>query len=299
VLAPELAGMRLDMALAAASSLSRRRTRALAEAGRVWLNQAATRVLSRTVTTGDVLDLVLGDDLSLTPPDPPQGLSLLHDDAHLVAVNKPAGLATQSPRERAPGERTVEEVVLMQLGWREGRRPTLAVTHRLDRLTTGVLVMARSHTATSALAAAWSAGRVAKRYLALVVGDPGVEVVTVDAPIGPDPLAPGRFRVSPRGRPATSEVQRLATTEGLSLVEIRPLTGRTHQVRVHLAHLGFPVAGDTRYGGGRSMPRPFLHAWVLTLPHPESRATLVIVAPLPADMKELLATRGLQEPALP
>jgi 23S rRNA pseudouridine1911/1915/1917 synthase len=271
----------------------------LADDGRVWLNQAATRVLSRTVATGDVIDLVLGDDLTLTPPAAPTALPLLHDDAHLVAVNKPAGLATQSPRERTPGERTVEEVVLMQLGWREGRRPTLAVIHRLDRLTTGVLVLARSRTATSALAAAWGAGRVSKRYLAVVVGDPGGDAITVDAPVGADPLAPGRFRVSPRGRPAQSEVHRLAATEGLSLVEVRPLTGRTHQVRVHLAHLGFPVAGDTLYGGGRSVSRPFLHAWVLTLPHPASRATLRLEAPLPADMAELLAARGIALPALP
>jgi 23S rRNA pseudouridine1911/1915/1917 synthase len=295
VVFPERAGLRLDQGTAALTGLPRRRVRALADEGRLWLNGKAVRVVSRLLHTGDVVD-VLGDDALAAPGVLPAPMTVLHEDGWLVAIDKPAGLASQPPRKRAPGELTAQERLALQLSLRDGHRFAPLLIHRLDRLTTGVLVFARQHDAARALSRTWAQGNVDKRYLTVVCGDPGDRLRVLSGPIGPDPLSPGRFRVNREGRAATTEVRRLATAGPWALVEVRPLTGRTHQVRVHLAHAGFPVAGDALYGGGGSPPRPFLHAYTLTLPHPRDRRPLRLTAPVPADMAAFLASHDLTVP---
>jgi len=290
---PEWAGERLDQALAALSGLSRRRARALATEGRVWLNQSSARILSRQVEVGDVVDVIAAAEDLAGPQKPPGSLRVLLADAWLLAVDKPYGMASQPPARRSPGELTVHELALLQLAAREGHRQELLLFHRLDRLTTGVLVLARTHDAARALAAAWEGNQVHKRYLAVVDGDPGPGERLVDAPVGRDLVVPGRFRVTGRGKPAASRVRRLAIAGAFSLVEVRPLTGRTHQVRVHLAHLGTPVAGDTLYGGSDTLPRPFLHAWRLALPHPRDGVAVELKAPVPEDMAGTALGLGL------
>lgn len=298
VVAPGIAGTRLDQGVALLTGLSRRRVRAAAGEGRVWLNQVPARVLSRELATGDVVDVLpTGEALQAAAPLP-DPLQVLHEDGWVVAVDKPYGLATQEPAQRRPGELTVHERALMQFAHRQGRRPELLLLHRLDRLTTGVLVLARSHDAARALAAAWEGGQVRKRYLALVDGDPGPGERLVDAPVGRDLLVSGKFRVTGRGRPARSLVRRVATNGAVSLVEVRPLTGRTHQVRVHLAHCGTPVSGDTLYGGSDAVPRPFLHAWRLALPHPADGRPLEVCSPVPADLVAMAHTLNLTAPVL-
>lgn len=231
-----------------------------------------------------MVDVIAGPENLAVPRTSPGLLRVLQEDAWLLAVDKPYGMASQPPARRSPGELTVHELALLQLAAREGHRQELLLFHRLDRLTTGVLVLARTHYAARALAAAWEGSQVHKRYLAIVDGDPGADERLVDAPVGRDLLVPGRFRVTGRGKPAASRVRRLATAGAFSLLEVRPLTGRTHQVRVHLAHLGTPVAGDTLYGGSDAVPRPFLHAWRLALPHPRNGAAVELRAPVPEDM---------------
>ena len=295
LIGPELVGQRLDQALAACSGLSRRQVRTLIDGGKLWLNQNPTRVQSRVVQVGDVVDLL--DAKPTTPPaHAPRPLPILYEDGHLLAIDKPAGVVTQPPRQRTPGEITVHEWLALQLAWREGRRSDLLLFHRLDRMTTGVLVFARQHEAARALARAWAGGKVRKTYLTVVVGDPGAKPVTVDAPIASDPLVPGRYRPSRRGKPARTEVRRLSVAGELALCEVRPFTGRTHQVRVHLAHLGHPVAGDSLYGGRSDLVRPFLHAWRLVLPHPRERRNLTIEAPIPEEMARFLAAHALFGP---
>lgn len=259
----------------------------------MWLNSQAVRVLSRQVDTGDVVD-VIPDGEALAPPTalPPE-LEIVHEDGWLVAVNKPPGLASQAPRERRPGELTVPEALALQLGARDGKRSELLLFHRLDRITSGILVLARHHESARSLSAAWGAGRAEKTYLAVVRGDPGAEPITVSDRIGRDRLTPGRFRADREGKPARTLLRRLAAHSGLALVEARPLTGRSHQVRVHLAEAGTPVAGDRLYAGGRGTPRPFLHAWRLALPHPHGGSPLRLEAPLPADMLTFLESHGL------
>lgn len=290
---PELHGSRLDVGVAALSGLPRRRVRADAQAGEVWINGSPTRVLSHTLQTGDVVDVIAHGRTLREPAEPPVRLTLLHRDGFLVAVDKPAGLATQSPRRRRVGEFTVHELITLQLAFELGQRPDLTLVHRLDRITTGVLIFAAHRDASRALTTAWHGAAVDKRYLAVVSGSVRRAAFSVDAPIARDPLAPGRYRVDRRGRPARSEVTVVSQSHGVALVEVRPLSGRTHQVRVHLAEAGIPVAGDRLYGGSAGAPRPFLHAWRLSLPHPASHERLRLEAPLPDDMVAHLARMGL------
>lgn len=290
---PELAGQRLDQVVPACSMLSRRRVRALAADGRVWVNQAAVRVLSRSLQVGDVVDVMADGDELQNPARLPEPLPIVFEDSWILAVDKTYGLATQAPARRRPDELTAHELALVQLAAREGRRMELLLLHRLDRLTTGVLVFARSHDAARSLSVAWAGGQAHKRYLAIVDGDPGAGERRVDGPVGRDPLVPGRFRVTERGKPASSLVRRLHTTGAVSLVEVSPLSGRTHQVRLHLAHLGTPVAADTLYGGSGGVARPFLHAWRLALPHPHTGHSLDLVSPLPVDMRAAARELGL------
>ena len=289
---PQLARQRIDQALVALSGLSRRNVRSIIESGAVWLDARPVRVLSRLVQTATVIDVVPDETRLGEPAPPPQPLPILNEDGWLVAIDKPAGVASQSPRARRPGELTAQERLAMQLAGRDGKRSEVRSIHRLDRLTTGVMAFARQHDAARALARAWEGGAVEKRYLAVVCGDPGGEVRTLAGPIAADPLVPGRFQVARGGRTARTEVRRLAVVGELALVEVHPRTGRTHQVRVHLAESGFPVAGDALYGGGHSAPRLFLHAWRLALPHPKDGARLALEAPVPADIAAFLANRG-------
>ena len=269
------------------------------EEGRLWVNGASVRVLSRPVKTGDVVDVIPGSEpLAAAAPLPP-ALDIVHEDGWLLAISKPPGLASQPPRERAAGELTAPEALALQLAWRDGRRSELLLFHRLDRITSGLLVLARHHDAARALSSSWIAGKAVKTYLAVVRGDPGPALLTIARAIGRDQLAPGRFRTDRSGKPARTDVLRLVTAGGLALVQARPLTGRSHQVRVHLAELGFPVAGDRLYGGGGRIPRPFLHAWRLVLPHPRDGSPLRLEAPLPADMQVFLDCHGLALPGAP
>lgn len=279
------------MGLAARTGLPRRRARALIAEGDVWLNARPCRVASRILHAADVLD-VIGLEGSTAEPDLPP-LGVLYEDGWLVAVDKPRGAYTQPPRGEA-GSLSVLELATLRTSLRDGRRAELKLVHRLDRITSGVLVLARQREAARRLAAAWSSANVTKRYLAVVRGTPAAEFA-VDAPIAADPLAPGRFRVDRRGRPARTLVRTLAAGAGLALVEARPLTGRTHQVRVHLADRGYPVVGDALYGGGSAPPGPFLHAWRLSFPHPRENRLLALEAPVPADFAAYLAAHGLGE----
>jgi 23S rRNA pseudouridine1911/1915/1917 synthase len=261
--------------------------------GRLWVNGRPARVLSRPLHVADVLDIVRGEEKLAPPPSPLPSLPILHEDGWLLAVDKPAGVTTQPPRRRAPGETTAHERILLQLAAREGQRVEVLLFHRLDRLTTGVLVFARQREAAGALNRLWNSGAADKRYLAIVHGHPEEGHRRLSGAIAPDPLVPGRFRVVRGGRPAATELRTLAPLGELSLVEVRPLTGRTHQVRVHLAAAGFPVAGDTLYGGRAVVPRPFLHAWRLAFPHPRTGTPLRLEASLPSDMHAFLGNLGL------
>ena len=310
VVLPEQSGARLDQFLAAATPLSRRRARLVIAAGAVRRNGEVVRVQGKLLAAGDVLETACEELPGFAPWEPPP-VDVLLDDGWLVAVNKPAGVLSQPAEERdrrgdghrqpalaaplasapmAPGgslgprrELAMDEWLLLRLAWQEGRPPFLRLVHRIDRNTTGVLLFARQAAATAPLAKAWREGRVERGYLAIVEGEPSWQAREVEAPIARVAGGAWRFEVSPRGERAATTVRVRSAADGIALVECFLRTGRTHQARVHLAHLGHPVVGDRLYGARREAPRPLLHAAWLVLPHPRDGAATRIEAPLPAD----------------
>lgn len=281
-----LAGERLDRALAALTPYSRRSLRVAIPDGVVVRNGVVLRQLGRRVEAGDVLELAEHPVLAASrgegaPSAPPQELPplppIVYRDRWLLALDKPAGMLSQSSA-RTPGELAADEVVTAHLAIETGRRPFVRLIHRLDRLTSGVLLFALDPSVTAPLAQIWARGEVERRYIARVAGSLTGQR-RVDLPLG-KVEDEWRFRVDPAGLPAVTEVDAVATGPFESLVRCRLLTGRTHQVRVHLAAIGHPVVGDLLYGGPPG-PRVMLHAEELELPHPRDQRALHIVAPRP------------------
>jgi 23S rRNA pseudouridine1911/1915/1917 synthase len=190
---------------------------------------------------------------------------------------------------RSLPEVAADEAALLQLARRDGRRPFLRLMHRLDRATSGALLFAASPQALAPIARAWRGGHVERRYLALIEGEPDFDRREIDAPIARDREGDWRFAVAPGGRRAETAVNVVARGKGAALVSCSLGSGRTHQVRVHLAHLGFPVAGDRLYGSGLAAPRPLLHAASIALPHPRDGRRLEVESPLPEDFRSRAA----------
>lgn len=292
---PDLAGLRLDQGVAQLTGVSRRRARALIAEGWVWLNGRACRMESKTLQVGDVVDVLPIPEPLHSPPLPPPPLPVLYEDGWIIAVDKPPGMLTQPAPERLPGELSAVEHLALQLSYREGHRVELKVVHRLDRIASGLLLFAKHHDAAAALSRLFAGHSLDKVYLAVVSGPPPADA-TINAPIAPDPLLPGRFRANVGGKKAVTKLRLLATAGTVSLVEVRPLSGRTHQLRVHLEAIGCPIAGDTLYGSTVEAPRPMLHAHRLALPHPKDARKLQLQAPLPLDFVAFCRTRGLDLP---
>ncbi len=291
VVMPHHGQLRLDQYVAAASELSRRQARKLIGAGLVWRNSQPSRVLSRQVVLGDVID-VLRPPAELGCPGQPTlaAVNLLFEDSWLAAADKAAGVLSQPAEHGQAGELALDQQLLLSLAARDGKRPYLRLIHRIDRLTSGVLLFACKREATKPLALAWAENRVRRSYLALVAGQPAEEF-DLEQAIARDPGHPWRFQVAARGKPAHTRVRTLARFEDRALVVCQLLSGRTHQVRVHLAAAGHPVLGDHLYGAPRSSPepqRPLLHAASIALPHPRTGAALEIRSGLPSDIRTQL-----------
>ena len=202
-----------------------------------------------------------------------------------LIVDKPAGVPAQPTLTTDRGH--LPELVGALLG------APVRLVHRLDRETSGVTVLARTADAERALSAAFRDGTPEKTYLALCARAPVPPEGRIDAPLAPDPARPGRRAVVPGGDPAATRYRTLAVGPGgVALVLARPETGRTHQIRVHLAALGAPLLGDARYGGPRMVgsvpvPRVMLHALRLEIDHPATGRRLAVEAPVPADLAAL------------
>ncbi len=217
---------------------------------------------------------------------------LYRDDA-LIALDKPSGMAVH-------GGSGVSRGVIEQLRLELPECRYLELVHRLDRETSGVLLVALKRRALTGLHAALREGRIDKRYLALVAGRWPNPVQNVRLPLHKRTTDAGEKRVSVRdeGQPAHTVFRRLRVLDGFSLLEAELKTGRTHQIRVHTSHLGFPIAGDDKYGdfefnrqlAKRGLKRMFLHAAKLVFDHPISGERMTIEAPLPADLASFLET---------
>lgn len=280
------ARQRLDMVLSARlPHLSRSRIQALVKAGHATLAGAVAKS-SEIVRTGDAVRL---DEQA---PPPPAGarpeeipLSILHEDSGLVVVDKPAGMVVHIGAGHEEG--TLVNALLHHAGslstGSEAHRP--GIVHRLDKETSGCIVVAKNDSVHAALSDAFAGRLVKKTYLAVVRGTPRHRKGTIDQPVGRHPVHRQRMTVRkpPNGREAVTDYEVLASREGWSLIACMPRTGRTHQIRVHLTHLGHPIAGDPLYGRRDGFGRHLLHAWRLEFAHPSTGEILRCTAPVPSD----------------
>ncbi len=283
---PEEAGDRLDRFVAARTEgLSRSRVQALLASGDVLHNGAPARAAEK-LRPGDRLLVRVPDAVpvaDLQGEDIP--LRILHEDADLLVLDKPAGLVVHPGAGNDTG--TLVHALLHHCRDLSGiggvERP--GIVHRLDKETSGCLVIAKNDAAHQSLAAQFADRTIEKTYLAIVEGSPRKESGEINAPIDRHAINRQKMTVArgDRGREALTLYRVLTRADGLSLVECRPRTGRTHQIRVHLKHLGHPLAGDPVYGRRGRFERHLLHAWRLAFTHPRTGERLTFTAPVPAD----------------
>jgi 23S rRNA pseudouridine1911/1915/1917 synthase len=285
---------RIDAVIAAAyPDLTRARVQRLIEGGHARVNGLAVRK-SAQVAEGDLVTVALPRTEHAKPVAPP-GVTVLYEDDAIVAIDKPAGLAVHG----APGD-TGPSVA----AWFLARYPAEAalfdaerpgIVHRLDKGTSGVMLLAKTPSAQAALSAAFQERTTEKTYLALCEGVPKQPHAIVDAALARHPGDRTRMTVDHGGREAQTEYELLAERRERSLLRVHPTTGRTHQIRVHLAAIGLPVMGDRVYGRSGE-GRHLLHAWRIAVPHPAG-GTLTVTAPAPTDFLAAAAAAGLEEAA--
>jgi 23S rRNA pseudouridine1911/1915/1917 synthase len=281
VVAPADAGERLDRYIAARGGISRGLARRTLDQGGVFLDGHRTKRADRALRAGQAVVVNLEEGgRAAAAATPLERSRLLYADVHLAAVDKPAGVPAQATLTSDRG--TLPELVGALLG------APVTLVHRLDRETSGVTVFARTPDAAAALAAAFRDGAPEKTYLALCGRAPSPAEGRLELALGKDPARSGLRRADPNGDPAATRYRTLRDGPLAALVEACPETGRTHQIRVHLAHLGAPLLGDSRYGGARrvgevAIPRVLLHARRLEIVHPVTRERLRLEAPVPDD----------------
>lgn len=284
-------GERLDKVIAGAvPDLSRAAIQRLIKSGQVTVNGRASKPSYRAEGGEEVVVHVPAE----SPPEitPEQiALDVIYQDEHLAAVNKPAGMVVHP----AYGHHSGTLVNALLARWPQtvdvGGPDRAGIVHRLDKDTSGLILVAKTETTHATLQRQFKRRQVKKTYLALVENHPSPRQGLIDAPIGRDKRHRKRMAIVRSGREARTAYQVVQLFDEHSLVELRPETGRTHQLRVHLAWLGHPVVGDVVYGYRKQrllQGRHFLHAHRLDLTHPVTGASLSLTAPLPDDLAELL-----------
>lgn len=295
-----LAGDRLDRVVALLTGLPRSRVTALIDAGQARLDgqvvSRSTRVAEGQEVEVDAAGISAPAPGSEAPgPEADIDFAVIHEDDDVIVIDKPAGLVVH------PGSGNLSGTLVNGLlaRWPEiaglGERQRPGIVHRLDKGTSGLMVVARSPRAFESLGRQLRRRAVSRRYLALVWGNVEGERGMVDAPIGRSERSPLRQTVSASGREARTTyevVQRWAEPE-VTLLACRLETGRMHQIRVHLTAIGHAVVGDAGYRGdrqgfGEGLGRPFLHAWRLAFEHPDGRGQVAFASPLPTELANIL-----------
>jgi 23S rRNA pseudouridine1911/1915/1917 synthase len=289
-----LDGERLDAALARMFGLSRASAAELISSGQVLLG-GRTPAKSERVPAGEWLDVTLPGAAPAAPvPRAVPGLAVVYEDDDIVVVDKPRGVAAH-PTPGWTGPTVLEG--LLAAGHTiatSGAAERQGIVHRLDANTTGLMVLAKSEPAYSALKQAFREREVDKRYHALVQGHPDPLRGTIDAPLGRHPSGDGRFAVVAGGRPSVTHYDTLEAFRGASLAEIVLETGRTHQIRVHMAALRHPCAGDRLYGADPvfaehlGLTRQWLHAVELGFAHPADGRRVDFASAYPDDLAHAL-----------
>lgn len=284
-------GLRLDLAVVAlAPEFSRNHLQGLIAQGHVRLDDCIADSASRKVRAGHKLtvELVPTAESRAFRPEP-MDLSVVYEDDDLLVIDKPAGLVVH------PAAGNWQGTLLNGLLARDraaAALPRAGIVHRLDKNTSGLMVVGKTLPAVTALSRAIAAREVHRRYLAIAHGAWPDRVTHIDAPLARDPRSRVRMAIVASGRPAQTDVERLAFAQvedaQFSALRCTLHTGRTHQIRVHLASRGHPLVGDALYGGiaALGMQRQALHATRLALAHPRSGEPLEFDAPLPADMAQ-------------
>jgi 23S rRNA pseudouridine1911/1915/1917 synthase len=288
------AGARLDRFLAARPEVgSRSAAERLVAAGGVTVD-GHPRAKSYLLSVGETVELDLVDT-EASGAAPPVDVRVVLEDEHLLVVDKPAGLVVHPGAGHA--EATLADGVA-ELGAEGGEEGRAGIVHRLDRDTSGLLVVARSSEAHERLVAALRERRVTREYLALVRGVPRSRTGRIDAPLGRDRRDRSRMSLDTETpREAVTWFEVVAQTRERALLRVRLETGRTHQIRVHLAAIDLPVCGDPVYGvaGDLGLERQFLHAARLRFEHPFTGETVDVASPLPPDLAAALSASGLPD----
>ena len=307
------AGRRLDLVLRRhltdVRAATRTQVQAWIESGRVTVNGKAVHRVAVRTAFGDVVSVALPASPTAPMAAEDVALEVLYEDDHLLAVDKPAGLVVH-PAHKNPSGTLMNGLLWHARAWPEGQRPSLV--GRLDKLTSGLVLVAKSAAIHTSLQKALASSGTTKDYLAVVYGKVNVVRGDIDLRLARDPGDRRRVVASEDiGAPSLTRFERLARVAapraGLSLLRCRLVTGRTHQIRVHLAARGWPLVGDPTYGEPRwrqvtdlalasvlrDFPRQALHAWRVTTRHPMTHADLTIEAPVPTDIQGLFDAAGL------
>jgi 23S rRNA pseudouridine1911/1915/1917 synthase len=278
-------GQRLDKLLVAhAGEFSRSHLQALIERGCARIDGAPARAASQRVRAGQAVEIELQptDESRAFRPEP-IALAIVHEDEHLLVLDKPAGLVVH-PAPGHWGGTLVNGLLAHHAG--AAQLPRAGIVHRLDKDTSGLMVVAKTLPAMTALTRAMAAREVRREYLALVHGEVPAAPFSIELPIGRDPVSRVRMAVMASGKAARTDVRRSAWRNGVSAIECRLHSGRTHQIRVHLASRGHPLLADALYGGATALglQRQALHAARLAFVHPASGVAQAFEAPLPGDL---------------
>ena len=284
------AGARLDQFLAARlPNLSRMRIASLVAAGACAVNGAAAHAGFK-LRGGDAVEITFDESAAggaMTPEPIP--LAILHEDADLLVVDKPAGMLVHPTRSVKSG--TLANALTYHLNRDSHTLVRPGLPHRLDRATSGLLVVAKNQRALTILARHFHRRLVEKRYLALVHGRVREDELTISAPIGREEAEWPKWRVTEGGRAAESRLRVVGRRAHASLVELEPVTGRTNQLRIHCAHVGHAIVGDSWYGS-TAEARLCLHAARLAFNHPSGGARVEFASALPAEIALLLHGAG-------
>jgi len=290
-----LDGLRLDVAISRLFGFSRTTAAGLVDAGRVTVD-GTSPARSAKVHGGSWLEVTLPEPVGpvRTQSEPVEGLHVLYDDEDLVVVDKPVGVAAH-PSPGWTGPTVVQGLAAMgYLVATSGAAERQGIVQRLDVGTTGVMVVAKSERAYSLLKRAFKERTVDKRYAALVQGHPDPTRGTIDAPIDRHPSADYKFAVVTGGRASVTHYETVEAFRAASLLDVHLETGRTHQIRVHMAAVRHPCVGDLAYGADPvlakrlKLSRQWLHARELGFTHPSSGEQVRVVSPFPADLQDAL-----------